>query len=387
MSQRRLPHHCLIVRTYDEFRGLVEAFASGAYELLVIVGGPGLGKSEIVKRIMQGTLGALGWGLIKGKHSPLDLYERTWRFRTVPLAFDDLDDLLQKKENVMLLKCLCETQPVKRIAWSSRYAAFANGELPKSFESISRVCLIANDWNALDRNIAAVFDRGLVVLFQPTALEVHREIARGGWFDDDEVFRFVGQNLFLVTESSFRFYKIARDHKRAGLDWQALTLRTMEIEADPKQILVARLLADPQYESDAARFEAFRKHGDGGSAPRTTGIRPTFLPAAAILTQPKSLPSSCNLVNPTSTISPNGTVAGRLKKHVTSREKSPWRKTTLRSALGRLLIPIRWSSSNVKSIKQLPERILNGRPNFGTKFGDFNKKGTKKVSRQSSFGL
>lgn len=84
MSQRRLPHHCLIVRTYDEFRRLVEAFASGAYELLVIVGGPGLGKSEIVKRIMQKKLGALGWGLIKGKHSPLDLYERTWRFQDRP---------------------------------------------------------------------------------------------------------------------------------------------------------------------------------------------------------------------------------------------------------------------------------------------------------------
>ena len=165
----------------------------------------------------------------------------------------------------MLLKCLCETQPVKRVAWSSRCAAFANGELPRSFESISRVCLIANDWNTLDRNIAAVFDRGLVVLFQPSALEVHREIARAGWFDDEEVFRFVGQNLFLLTEPSFRFYNLARDHKRAGLDWQALMLRTMETEADPKQILIARLLADPQYESEAARIETFRKHRDGGS--------------------------------------------------------------------------------------------------------------------------
>lgn len=222
MGNRKLPHHCLIVRSYDEFRKLVQAYVLGAYELFVIVGGPGLGKSEIVKRMMQEIWGAFGWGLIKGKHSPLDLFERAWRYSTVPLVFDDLDDLLQKKENVMLLKCLCETQPVKRIEWSSRFAAFANGQLPRSFDSISRICLIANDWNSLDRNIAAVFDRGLVVLFQPTAVEVHREIARAGWFDDAEVFRFIGQNLFLLTEPSFRFYNLARDHKRgtrlAGVD-------------------------------------------------------------------------------------------------------------------------------------------------------------------------
>ena len=265
MGNRKLPHHCLIVRSYDEFRKLVQAYVLGAYELFVIVGGPGLGKSEIVKRMMQEIWGAFGWGLIKGKHSPLDLFERAWRYSTVPLVFDDLDDLLQKKENVMLLKCLCETQPVKRIEWSSRFAAFANGQLPRSFDSISRICLIANDWNSLDRNIAAVFDRGLVVLFQPTAVEVHREIARAGWFDDAEVFRFIGQNLFLLTEPSFRFYNLARDHKRAGLDWQALTLRTMETEADAKQILVARLLADSQCQSEAARIDAFRNHPDGGS--------------------------------------------------------------------------------------------------------------------------
>ena len=224
-----------------------------------------MGKSEIVKRTMQEVLGPQGWGLIKGKHTPLDLYERMYRFRRVLSVLDDLDDLLQRKENVMLLKCVCETAPVKRVEWGSWYSAFASGELPKSFRSISRICLIANDWSSVDRNIAAVFDRGLVVPFQPSALEVHREIARAGWFDDEEVFRFVGQNLFLLTEPSFRFYNLARDHKRAGLDWQALTLRTMETEADPKQILIARLLTDPQYEGEAARIEAFRKHGDGGS--------------------------------------------------------------------------------------------------------------------------
>jgi hypothetical protein len=180
-------------------------------------------------------------------------------------VLDDLDDLLARVENVMLLKCLCDTQPVKVVAWGSNYREFRGGTLPKSFESISRLCLICNDWQALNRNIVAVHDRGLVVYFQPSAVELHKELAQGGWFDDEEVFNFIGRNLFLITEPSFRFYLTAREHKRAGLDWQSLTLRTIETDADPKDILIARLLSDPQYETEVARLRAFQSHSSGGS--------------------------------------------------------------------------------------------------------------------------
>lgn len=268
-KQKPLPRHCLIVRTYAELRDLVTAFANGAYDLMCILGGPGLGKSETMKRIMQQTSGSHGWGLIKGKHTALDLYERLYRFRSVPVVLDDLDDLLRKPENVMLLKCLCDTTPVKRLEWGSKHSAF-KGDLPKSFESISRVCLISNDWNALDRNISALHDRGIVLLFQPSVLEVHRELARSGWFSDEEVFDFIGRILFLVAEPSLRFYKTAVDHKQAGLDWQDLTLRTIESAADPKLILVARLLASPEYDDlpspEAARVRAFNECGGGTKA-------------------------------------------------------------------------------------------------------------------------
>lgn len=264
-KRKILPRHCLTVATYDELRQLVRAFACGSYELLCITGGPGLGKSEIVKRIMQETRGALGWGLVKGKHTPLDLYERLYSFRRIPVVMDDLDDLLTRKENVILLKCVCDTHPTKLVAWGSKHWALTSGELPKSFESVSRICLICNDYDTLDRNIAAVYDRGLLISFQPSALELHRQVAQGGWFDDEEVFDFIGRNLFSIVEPSFRFYITAREHKKAGSAWRDLILRTIEAEADPKQILVLRLLADPQYETEAARVQAFKGHPDGGS--------------------------------------------------------------------------------------------------------------------------
>jgi hypothetical protein len=54
------------------------------------------------------------------------------------------------------------------------------------------------------------------------------------------------------------------------LDWRSLTLRTIESGAAPKLILVARLLADPKYDTepapDTARVRAFANLGGGSRA-------------------------------------------------------------------------------------------------------------------------
>ncbi len=60
-----LPQHCLVVRTYGEFREVVRAFGQEAYELMCIFGGPGLGKSETVKREMQTAREARGWWTVR----------------------------------------------------------------------------------------------------------------------------------------------------------------------------------------------------------------------------------------------------------------------------------------------------------------------------------
>jgi hypothetical protein len=37
------------------------------------------------------------------------------------------------------------------------------------------VALIGNDWKTLNADVAALEDRGHVLVFEPTALEVHRQ--------------------------------------------------------------------------------------------------------------------------------------------------------------------------------------------------------------------
>lgn len=260
-----MPPHALHVTEYDEFRSLVQAFAAGFYQLMTVIGSGGLGKSETVVRMMQEIHRAGGWGLIKGKHTPYDLYRKLYDFRRDPIVLDDLDGLLKSADNTAMLKCVAETKPLKRVEWgSARSSCKESGpSAPPSFDSISRVCILANEWTPLNRNITALHDRGVLILFRPTALEIHKEVGRGGWFTDEEVFRFIGEHLDMMANPSFRFYITATDHKRSGLDWRSLVLRTMESSADPGLILVARLLTDPHFDllsaPEAAREQAFKE--------------------------------------------------------------------------------------------------------------------------------
>lgn len=126
--------------------------------------------------------------------------------------------------------------------------------------------VVTNSWEKVSQNIKALHNRGVVIHFRPTASEIHREVAEGGWFDDQEVWEFIGRNLFLMTRPDLRFYIHTRNHKRAGLDWEDLCLRMMVFGVDEesgetrdekeKLIYVARLLADPKYDAMPA--------GEGG---------------------------------------------------------------------------------------------------------------------------
>lgn len=269
----RLPDHALKVTEYEEFRQIVKTWVDGNLELLTILGNAGIGKSETVVRSMNENLGPEGrrWKLHKGKASPLFIYSTTYRYRLRPMVLDDVDSLLDNKDTVSVLKCLCDTKPVKRVEWGSHHPSFSKKQgLPTSFEAISPVCIIANSWETLNKNITALQDRGMLLYFAPSAMEVHREVGRAGWFDDQEVFEFIGRNLYLIVRPSFRFYINAKKLKDGGLEWKSMILRTIENETDPKTLMVARLLADPRYDKlkapEAARERAFEKMGGGSRA-------------------------------------------------------------------------------------------------------------------------
>ena len=252
-KSRTIIERAIPVRTYDELERYVKAFAARHLNLLIVVGGPGLAKSQTVRRLAGERV---CW--IEGNATAFGMYVALWRHKDELVIIDDVDNLYSDRCAVRLLKCLCQTDPVKQIAWQSGSSRLEREGVPRSFKTQSRVALIANDWKTLNGNVEAVQDRGHVIVFEPTAEEVHRQVSR--WFGDKEILKWFERHLHLVHRPSMRHYVRAAELKKAGLNWMQAILSDALSE---KTLLVARIKADSKYANERQRVEAFCSLGGG----------------------------------------------------------------------------------------------------------------------------
>jgi hypothetical protein len=247
------PPHALRLSTYAELEAYLRAFAAGHLHLLMLFGPPGVGKSRTVRRALDCNV---RW--ISGQATPLGIYLEAYEHRHLPLVLDDIDGLYADRSGIRLLKALCQTEPVKTLGWHTLTPILELHDVPAQFTTTSRLALIGNDWKTLNADVAALEDRGHVLFFEPTALEVHRQAA--DWFWDQEIFDFVASHLHRIGQHSLRAYRQAWELKQAGLDWKRPVLSRC---LNGPALLVARLQADPTFESEAARVQAFIAAGGG----------------------------------------------------------------------------------------------------------------------------
>jgi hypothetical protein len=241
------------VTTYAALEKIVHAFAVGHFQLLILLGYHGLGKSRIVRQALPGPV---CW--LDGNTSTFGLYCQLWHHRDQPVILDDLDGLYANRDGIRLLKCLTQSEPVKRVSWYTDAATLQREQIPQAFSTTSQVAIITNQWKTLNGDVAALQDRGHVVIFQPSALEVHVRAAE--WFWDQEIFDFVGERLQWLSQLSMRHYVAGWELKQAGLDWRSLLLSRC---LSGRALLVAQLKADPHYASEAERVQAFLAQGGG----------------------------------------------------------------------------------------------------------------------------
>jgi len=243
VSSRRSPSDAIVLQEYEQLATYLQSFARGDFDLLLIIGRSGTGKSEAVKS----TLGLSGSSKRASQHSSVlyveghmgsfGLYRQLYAHRDQPVVIDDFDRLHTRVDCVRLLKPLCNGAPVKRITWFSN-ATVHSSDLPESFTTKSRVVLITNDWRSLNEDVRALEDRAIIIDFAPSNATVHRYV--GEWFEDREVYDLIGQVVETAPLLSMRHYIKGRSLRRAGLaDWRQTVLQM--VLGDPVLSAVARL--------------------------------------------------------------------------------------------------------------------------------------------------
>jgi hypothetical protein len=248
-----LPDGALAISTYRELEDFIAAFARGHLNLLILVGAAGLAKTRTVRRLLGPHT---CW--IEGNATPFGMYTKLYRYCDRFVVIDDVDSLYADRHGIRLLKCLCQTEEGKTVAWQSAARALEREGIPREFTTRSRVVIICNDWKTLNRNVVALQDRGHMLVFEPTAEEVHRKT--GEWFDDPDIYRWFGENLHLVAEPSMRQYLRAAELKRAGMDWMQIVPLAPESQ---RQRLVAELQADRRFVTQERRVREFAARGGG----------------------------------------------------------------------------------------------------------------------------
>jgi hypothetical protein len=245
------------VGAYSELVKWVDVFNRGAIDVLIIEGTAGAGKSSIVR---QGYVGKREneYCWLEGRTTAAALYHRLYENRDIPIIIDDVDGLYRCKECVNLLKCLCQTEEEKRVMWNTMTRI--KGAVPSEFKTRSKVCIITNCWRALNKHVGAVQDRGLLILFHPPAIEVHRyvkeELGHLPGVYDEEVYNFIGVNLGIISEPSIRHYRNAIKLKNAGMDWTSVLIESFGLTDN--QMMVLKLCKDCSL-SHNQRAEIFAK--------------------------------------------------------------------------------------------------------------------------------
>jgi hypothetical protein len=252
-KSQSLPTHALRLTTYSDLEQYVRAFAAGHLNLVMIFGPPGAGKSRSVRQAIGSNVCWIG-----GQATPFGIYLLAYEHRHEPIVLDDVDCLYADRLGIRLLKALGQTEGTKTVSWQTAAPALKKCGIPRQFTTTSRVALVGNDWKTLNADVAALEDRGHLLLFEPTPLEVHRQAAR--WFWDQEIFDFIAGHLHLMAQHSLRTYCHAWELKQAGLDWRQGVLCRCLTGVD---LAVAKLKANPDFASEAERVRAFVRSGAG----------------------------------------------------------------------------------------------------------------------------
>jgi hypothetical protein len=101
--QLKLPDDAIVVTNYHDLGRYLHKFAEGSLDLVLLLGQPGIGKTEAIKQALCIDGDAEEQALyVEGHAQPFGLYQQLWRYRDRPVVLDDLNRLYANPDCVRI---------------------------------------------------------------------------------------------------------------------------------------------------------------------------------------------------------------------------------------------------------------------------------------------
>lgn len=154
------------VRTYKELEEWITLFREKKINILILISKSGLGKSELIRDVM----GNDEYLYVNSHITPFSLYKQSYENKDKPIIIDDINEILDNKEMLSIIKQLSETKAVKKMQWNS--IKTEDNEIPQNFYTTSNILLIGNKI----KKLSSILNRGVYLFFEPTKEEVINKI-------------------------------------------------------------------------------------------------------------------------------------------------------------------------------------------------------------------
>ena len=191
-----------------------------------------------------------------------------YQFRNRPILIDDVDGLLHNDETISILKMLCETREIKEVAWHTTSSLLEKSNVPASYETKSKVCVLTNNFRELTKKVSALKDRGWHIIFSPTDEEILDKIKEIipcineelSFEEKIEVFYLIKEYSKFCEFSLRTFVKgldLYKECRGKEISWKKILLNEMRI--NPKLVLLNELLE--KYSQEKERIDEWEMKG------------------------------------------------------------------------------------------------------------------------------
>lgn len=139
-----------IVERFDVLETLARGTTTGDIRALIVSGGPGLGKSYTVERVLH-EYNPEGdqYQIVKGYTRATGIVKMLYQYRNPGnvIVFDDCDSVFQDDVSLNLLKSVCDTTENRWVSWLSE-SKLVDGEsaeiVPRQFKFEGSIVFITN---------------------------------------------------------------------------------------------------------------------------------------------------------------------------------------------------------------------------------------------------